>query len=519
MSERPHRPVTRRLSVPKKTGEAPSRCQEVRLPQDRETQAKFERGQFPLLYAYARAAETRAAGDRGQDYLAFCEGEGSFVFALCDGVGQSFYGDLASRYLGDSLVAWLRDRLPETMDRETIAAALDDYLWEIVEPAKSLVERHPLPSDLPPLLREVLEEKRRLGSESTFACGRIDLPREGLPEGRIVLAWMGDSRLRLWNDRKQPVPLGGNFDIARRWSSHRGPVGGRPHCFVAPLRDGEQHVVRLMAYTDGLAALDGREKDLSRQTLQRMIEEAGSAATSDDIAFLEVWIEPSSVPGRTRSVPGAVPQRRPSGAETARQVSPRLKKDIPPPAKESVWLKGVAVALAAVVLMGIIAAALIVPKRGPLHNLVFGATPTTRGPVWDRNTPSRPGRVPPPPGGPGKGPRGTPGPPTETVPRTAPLGSPPPGPAGGFPPKASTVAPMVTPTATPFATVTPAVMPTGPPGLVPTATPIVTETQALTPTITPTVTGTWTPTPTITPTVTGTWTPTPTVVLTSAPTP
>lgn len=85
----------------------------LKVPQGWESWVQVVRGQaLAYRFAYARSADTRASGDVGQDYLAVREGPQTLVFALCDGVSQSFYGDLAARYLGDALVAWLGERLP-----------------------------------------------------------------------------------------------------------------------------------------------------------------------------------------------------------------------------------------------------------------------------------------------------------------------------------------------------------------------------------------------------------------------
>lgn len=275
----------------------------LRVSQDRELPVQVVRGQvLAYRFAYARSADSRAAGDVGQDYLAARERERTFAFALCDGVSQSFYGDLAARYLGDALVDWLLERLPPAGDPGTIRTALTAHLRDLTGRATELVQRQSLPPDVSPMLRDVLNEKRTLGSESTFVCGRIDLPDHDSPSGRIVLAWMGDSRLRLWRgDSSLPVALGGVFETAQRWSSRRGLVGGTLNVYVAPLQQAGQPVTRLMTYSDGLSALDGRGQDLADQAIQALIARAGEAATSDDIAFLEVWVGP--VPLHIEEVP------------------------------------------------------------------------------------------------------------------------------------------------------------------------------------------------------------------------
>ena len=262
-----------------------------RLRQDQELPVQVVRRQaFAYRMAYARSSDTRVANDVGQDYLVVLESEQMFVFALCDGVSQSFFGDLAARYLGDALVEWLSNELPPTMDIETCRRALTDHLQSLIGPATEEVQHFPLPTDIPPMLRDVLEEKRSLGSESTFVCGRIDWPSDNFPTGRVVLAWMGDSRLRVWSDDDQGVDLGGVFDTAQRWSTRRGLVGGELNAYIAPLKSAGHSIKRLMAYSDGLVSMDRWERDPSNYAVQEMITRAGESATSDDISFLEVWL-------------------------------------------------------------------------------------------------------------------------------------------------------------------------------------------------------------------------------------
>jgi hypothetical protein len=251
------------------------------LPQARETRARTRRaGPFRCRYAYARSADARAAGDTGQDFLAFRWSGRSLAFALCDGVSQSFYGDLAARFLGKALLAWLR-RLPRTIEPDPIAESLSSCLQTLAGPATRAVLSHLLPAGASPLLRSVLEEKRANGSESTFACGRIDLPAPGLPDGRLVLAWMGDTRIRLWGPRGEVAGPDGPFAQERRWSSRRGPVGGAPSILAGPVRG---RLARLAAWTDGFP---GEWERLTNDGLRRLI---AAGPLHDDLALLEIWL-------------------------------------------------------------------------------------------------------------------------------------------------------------------------------------------------------------------------------------
>lgn len=265
-------------------------------------QKRLGRG-YSYRYAYARSADSRAADETGQDYLTLSEGATWFAFALCDGVSQSFFGDVAARILGDSLLRWL-EGVPAAADEARLGELLDDYLGRLTEGATRWVQEYPLPEGISPMLREVLEQKRGLGSEATFVCGRIDLPGSTLPQGRLLLAWMGDSRLRFWGPgAERSAELGGDFHTEQRWSTARGPVNGRPHVWAGPLTggDGEPGVARLLAYSDGLSLLDDEQEPLTDIALQDLIAAAGESPTSDDVSVLEVWLGP--VPERLREEP------------------------------------------------------------------------------------------------------------------------------------------------------------------------------------------------------------------------
>lgn len=272
----------------------------IQVAQQGETLLRIERrGAFIYRYAYARSADTRAASEVGQDYLTFRCNDGTFVFALCDGVGQSFYGDLAARFLGEALVEWLWNHLPTQAEAQALQEMFVAHLQALTTPATALVQAQSLPPDAPPIFREVLEHKRALGSESTFVCGRIDLPGQTFTEGRLVFAWMGDSRLRFWGPSGERTrELGDTFHTAERWSSRRGLIG-EVHLFITALESqGGRTVQSVMVYSDGLAALDRFSYPPSNAIVQDLIVRAGQAATSDDLSFLQVWLKPTFAQSR-----------------------------------------------------------------------------------------------------------------------------------------------------------------------------------------------------------------------------
>ncbi len=253
----------------------------IQVPQDRETAVTAHQEKyFGYRYAYSRSADSRANQDKGQDYLTIRENGQRLAFVLCDGVSQSFYGDLAARLLGEALLYWLWTR-PSTK-ATAWKSELEAFLDSLVEPAGKQVEAFPIPADIPPMLRQVLEQKRSLGSESTFTAGLVDIP-----SGQVFLAWMGDSRLRLWDkDGEITERLGDSFHTGERWSTRRGRIG-ELHTFTMPCKA----LYYLMAYSDGLARLDKIMKRHFRDaSINALIEDALLRPESDDISFVEVWL-------------------------------------------------------------------------------------------------------------------------------------------------------------------------------------------------------------------------------------
>lgn len=262
-----------------------STVDDLRLPQTHETAALVIAGEsFHLQVAYARSADSRASDDLGQDYLSVRQDGDRLAFVLCDGVSQSFVGDLAARVLGEAMLHWLWQLDAETIQAQVLQEACHQYLQELSPTVAPQVTNYSLPGDLPPMLREVLERKRELGSESTLSAGLLDVAAD-----KLLLVWLGDSRIRLWDRQGEcTADLGDTFLTPERWSTHRGPIG-RVHVFTTNLKD----IKRVVAYSDGLAVMDrGLNDSLTMRSLDAVIAEAGDAPTSDDISFLEVRFSP-----------------------------------------------------------------------------------------------------------------------------------------------------------------------------------------------------------------------------------
>lgn len=236
---------------------------------------------FTCRYAYGRAAESVMLSERGQDYLALRVNDDVCHFVLCDGVGLSYRGDVASRLLGQGLMHWL-----ET-NEEFTSASLERRLMELTHEAEREVSALSLSSETPQLLREVLEEKQRKGSEAMYICGRIELPSRFRRKGKLWLAWQGDSRVRLWRkDNEITSLLGDRFHTAERWSSRQGPVGGSPHVFSCKLDSDIDY--RLQLYSDGLLDLDSMKDPVPDEQVQVLMNARHTGGLEDDASFLEI---------------------------------------------------------------------------------------------------------------------------------------------------------------------------------------------------------------------------------------
>ncbi|TQR47057.1 hypothetical protein [Paenibacillus popilliae] len=244
----------------------------------------IEQSSFRCRFAYARAGETAQYKDNNQDYLAFRIDGGSLSFVLCDGVSLSYQGDFAARFLGAHLLDWIA--VQSELNTESLHAYLDSLRDAAAEQMSGLA----IPSGLPPLVKEVLEDKKRIGSEAMFTCGRIDGTDgtdEAKPYSRIWLAWHGDGRRRLWQHGQESCNL---FETSssngERWSVYRGLIGGRAHTLHHHIEGNAPF--RLMVYTDGLSELDSLPYPPADELLRHKLEHRNGEMLEDDVSLLDI---------------------------------------------------------------------------------------------------------------------------------------------------------------------------------------------------------------------------------------
>jgi hypothetical protein len=256
----------------------------ITLNQDTDTPARREITPGAVLtYLYDRSHDSRQNDACGQDFVAYSYDTERIAFAVCDGVSQSFYGDLAARFLGEHLVAWLGDLDPQSvpsLSAGAFAALVDEALRAWVPEASALVAAKAVGEQVPPMVVDALARKREVGSESMFVAGLIDLAG-----GRLMACWMGDMRLWLWNAENQPIDLpGAAWETRERWSSRVGPKNGRPRAMMFPLAG----VARVTAHSDGVGSHTGDLQIITLERLDSLVRELGAAPSSDDVSILDI---------------------------------------------------------------------------------------------------------------------------------------------------------------------------------------------------------------------------------------
>ena len=269
----------------------PSDILKIEISQGAETDVRcVPYRNIKLRYTYARASDSQVSNQLGQDYLEAWLGESEsgrlkFAFAVCDGVGSSFMGNLAAKMLGSYLcrkmwgraISFSPPRNPEQVVQR-LTLLLNDY----VDESDQIILQYRLPETLPGLTRRALDEQRQYGSESMFVSGML------LSE-HLILTWLGDARLQVLTEELEPldgfvqVP-----DTNCRWSSQRG-VRGEIQARVIPPEQLEL-VKHILAFTDGLSLAEKRLASSSDEELNATVKELGKLPTSDDIALVHFML-------------------------------------------------------------------------------------------------------------------------------------------------------------------------------------------------------------------------------------
>jgi hypothetical protein len=258
------------------------------------------RGPFMLRFASYRKSEDAKLHLRSEDYIVSELIPEKAVFALCDGVGSSYYGNIGSQFLGETLLNWLGNiDLPDSSKfmnekitkvwLENLNTSLKKELDLKADFATSIINSKASPDQSE--LVQLAERTQRddFGTQSNFVGGIIWPKTKNHPNGLVLLFWLGNARIKIFNELEDLTDLtkwGENPEQLKEvWSSKEGVVG---HIY-SYLTDFSK-ITRILAYSDGLEDVEDRLiPNLQGGQLEELVRQAQSIK-DDDISFLEIFL-------------------------------------------------------------------------------------------------------------------------------------------------------------------------------------------------------------------------------------
>jgi len=245
-----------------------------------------------------RCREAQEQNLSGQDFALLKHnqteyGVTSLCFCVCDGVGSSYRGDFAARYLARHMLAWLQrlPYIPKTPEsfQESVRASLGDWAERGQRRLSEEAEAASAPPGTSALVREALAELRETyGAEAVFLAGRLDVTHAGAPlasntPARLLLCWMGNVVAQIFPTGEAPFAAGSASDDSARWSTGRG-VRGTIETRILSLAG----LHRLIVYTDGVGPLADRLAILDDDALYDAAAQLLTEPASDDMTLLDV---------------------------------------------------------------------------------------------------------------------------------------------------------------------------------------------------------------------------------------
>jgi hypothetical protein len=303
--------------------------------------AELTRGPFVLRFLSYRKSEDAALNLRSEDYIVSELTPEKAIFVLCDGVGSSFYGNLGSQILGEVLLSWLAKlTLPKNLSLEkpqvahswlnTLTAELTSELNSRVAFATSVIQKKEISSPDELVRLAEITQRDDFGTQSNFACGVVWPRSASLPKGLVLLFWLGNARIRLFNQNRDLTSMlgwGKNPEQLKEvWSSKDGVVG-KVYSYITEL----SAVTHIIAYSDGL---ENAESDirpgLDGTQLEALVQQSQSVK-DDDATFLELSTRTDQIAGLADDIGGHLrkqlqPLASPSASAQPALAEPEVQK-------------------------------------------------------------------------------------------------------------------------------------------------------------------------------------------------
>ena len=280
----------------------------IESEQSREVKlAEIMRGPFVLRFLSYRKSEDAALNLRSEDYIVSELTPEKAIFGLCDGVGSSFYGNLGSQILGEILLSWLgKVSLPKNISPEkpqivsswltALTAELTSELNHKAAFATSVIQKKEITSQDELVRLAEITQRDDFGTQSNFACGVVWPRSASLPKGLVLLFWLGNARIRLFNQNRDLTSMlgwGKNPDQLKEvWSSKDGVVG-KVYAYITDLST----VTHIIAYSDGLENAESHIRpNLDGDQLEALVQQSQSIK-DDDATFLELSTRTDEIAG------------------------------------------------------------------------------------------------------------------------------------------------------------------------------------------------------------------------------
>jgi hypothetical protein len=246
--------------------------------------------QVAVRLCSVRCQEAQIDAAPNQDYarVVFAAQGSTLSFCVCDGVGGSYQGNFAAKYLATRLTDYLLTLPAVPRSSRKIAFDMRKQLKIWAKEGQQELGLVGLPHNLLDLEQEILAEQRdRHGSATVFFCGRVDYaPSDTVP---ALFCWMGNVSARVFSASNPCEQLGDYHNDRNRWSTLFGQQGVLT-TRISMLNRHEPLVI----YTDGLEALGQQLAQFNDHQLQTRIWQLLPLPGSDDMTVLELrWPNPT----------------------------------------------------------------------------------------------------------------------------------------------------------------------------------------------------------------------------------